>query len=505
MQQLLVNEIIQYPGISTDDQTRFQNLAIKRVALGLDGYLAQFGILDIGELNRDQLLAFVAARNLESCVDILGMPTGKNRQTDRDAYLKEHLNNRPTSFPFAFEAFRTVNSVGEYEVRSIRNLDELRLLLPHELLLSELAPDEFLRRLADEDLLVRTRAPRPPQQIDHNEDATVTDNAAAEADALSPVARVVLDGSESMSNPKDRRGIVAKGFALAFELRAFRANCNVSFRAFNTGVSELIEGSSEADFRAIVRAILGLHFEGQTDIQNALFETAHDNRTPHSASHILLLTDGMSRLRENPLENATLHTFVFASEDPSDDRAINMQRRDSLNTLREWSDSFGKVLAPSLAKALVPLSSDVLMLQRYLESLEDDLKNIQTAQGFARIRSRIKNIEYLHNELISEHGTPNSGPLADFHDALRNGIKLIHEFDQSRIGESNSIRTDSDKKRLREIETMNLSSPLEGDLTFTIKGSDGELRHISPFDFMLAIFMKAKAAVDLLVKREGSS
>lgn len=330
-------------------------------------YLAGFG-LTLADLEPHQAAMFVAARNLAEQVEGLDLPIASHDANDGDTTLAD--DGQPVGLTaYQRDLDESPLPADEMELAPIRAIEDMARILPTQWLLEELWPEAFYAKLAERELLMpEWRQPtRDPRGESGNDTQHELVEAAAEADNARQHAYVLLDTSRSMKD-HDRRGLVARGLALAFLRRGHEGRSQLHLRPFTARVGELLSGRGDEAFRAIVRRIIDLPHAGQTRIQAALEQAVADIRSggPCLRADILLITDGMSRLGARPLDRERLHTFLVG------DLCDVGDSNESVKTLKAWSHTFRRVWNSRFAEILAPTPADCLAAGELLQTLCDD-------------------------------------------------------------------------------------------------------------------------------------
>jgi hypothetical protein len=166
-------------------------------------------------------------------------------------------------------------------------------------------------------------------------------------------------------------------------------------------------GSGREDLHRIARRIVELPNAGQTRIQTALEQAVRDIRQAGPCRHasIMLITDGISRLSENPLAGEKLHTFLLG--DLFDLEAAP----GTVRTLKEWSTSFHRVWANRFGEILAPTIHDCRGAAGILESSLDERDGPRPPAAADRLRRILENARSLLRELKQSLGK--GGPLPE--------------------------------------------------------------------------------------------
>lgn len=357
--------------------------------LRFSDFMSECGILDIGELNFDQLKAFIAARRLAGTIDLLRIPSGKSHTRPNYAFNRPH-----TSINVALRDYLTPSPADEYEIGVLRDPEDIPLAVPEDLLLRRKAPKEFLRRLTTGELL---RNAYLQAEIDPLRWEPTPEEASQEEhqqEDLRPRGYLLLDASESMGTSRDPRGSVARGLAIAFLWSQYESG-NPSFLRFFSGhLSEPYGGSTRREFLAAIAEALTHSNSGMTSLQNSLGELCKSQLGAGGRVDIVLITDGLTRLTEDPTHSSHLHTYLLGERPEQFDRFSDKQYEASLHALEDWSDHFFFIGPDHIAEAVVPRLRDVFDVGRGLASVERELRTASSAAKIDRIKNRLRNIEF---------------------------------------------------------------------------------------------------------------
>ncbi|NUQ62917.1 MAG: VWA domain-containing protein [Pirellulales bacterium] len=366
-------------------------------------YLAQFG-LDLSDVRPQQTFMFLAARNAAHYLDDLEVPIGVESRRTSDASLLEREDESILDVIASDD--RSLEShlpADEMDVRLIRSTEDLPRIFPLEWLWEVYFPGLFYAKLAQRELLMPEWQRAEPgagelaQEIFRRE--VVEDSSIDESPRLH--AYVLLDTSTTMQD-HDRRGIIARGLALEFLRRSHRQGARLLLRPFTDETGELSVGYGWDDFLAITRRLIELPNAGQTRIQAALEQVVQDLRGagPCLGANILLITDGISRLSQNPLTREELHTFILG------DLYDEQRAAGAIATLKEWSRTFRRVWQTRFPEILTPTQDDCRQSVLFLQSALDGRSDVPG--GNARLRRVLENSKALLREFKRSlaRGTP---------------------------------------------------------------------------------------------------
>ncbi len=361
-------------------------------AFDLVNYLALFD-LDLGEVNPEQVSMFIAARAAAEFVDDLAIPIATRPKPDEETTLREI----ETDLPIALTGYVSDPVGGELpsndmDVTTIQSTEQLARIFPTQWLLEDVCPDAFYAKVAQRELLMpewQRPAQRPEDSYDDSPDHKRIEDQAL-ADTSKQHAYLLLDTSRTMSD-HDRRGLVARGLALAFLLKGYQQRSQLNFRPFTDQAADLSSGTSRDEFRNIVRRVIDIPNGGQTRIQQALEQAVLDVRKagPCLRADVMLISDGISRLTANPFRDEHLHTFLVG------DLTAEDESTGIIRTLRDWSRTFRRVWKSRFQEILTPTIADVQAAnQRLLASVK-----AATDDDAARLHQMLENVRHLATEL----------------------------------------------------------------------------------------------------------
>ncbi len=180
------------------------------------------------------------------------------------------------------------------------------------------------------------------------------------------------------------------GPALAFLLKGRQRRSRLNFRPFTGQVDELSSGSTKEEFHAIVRRVIEVANSGQTRIQTAARagRPRHTQEGPCLRADVMLITDGISRLTENPFREENLHTFLIGDL-MAEDKSMEI-----VHLLREWSRTFRCVWLSRYKDLLRPALGDIQAADRQLQALAERATQA-TEDEAARLHRMLENVKFL--------------------------------------------------------------------------------------------------------------
>ncbi len=366
-------------------------------ALDLAHYLGLFD-LDFGDVTPEQVTMFIAARAAAEYVEDLAIPIATRPRPDEETTVRQI----ETELPIALTGYMS-DPIGselpsnDMEVTTIQSAEQLARIFPTQWLLEDVCPEAFYAKVAQRELLM-PEWQRPSQSPEDSCDDS-PDHERIEDQALPDTPRqhayLLLDTSRTMCD-HDRRGPVARGLALAFLLNGYQQRSQLNFRPFTDQAADLSSGSSREDFRRIVRRVIDIPNGGQTRIQKALEQAVEDVRKtgPCLRADVMLISDGISRLTENPFRGEHLHTFLVA------DLMAEDESTGIIATLRRWSTTFRRVWKSRFKEILTPTIADLQAACRQLQALAGRAND----QNAARLHQMLENARYLAEEIKKAAG-----------------------------------------------------------------------------------------------------
>lgn len=357
-------------------------------------YLGLFD-LDLGQVTSEQVSMFIAARAAAEYVEDLAIPIATRPKPDEETTVREI----ETELPIALTGYVS-DPVGaelpsnDMDVTTIQSAEQLARIFPTQWLLEDVCPDAFYAKVAQRELLM-PEWQRPTQNPEDSYDDSF-DHERIEDQALPDTpkqhAYLLLDTSRTMCD-HDRRGPVARGLALAFLLKGHQQRSQLNFRPFTEQAADLSSGTSREDFRTIVRRVIDIPNAGQTRIQKALEQAVRDvrNAGPCLRADVMLISDGISRLTENPFRDEHLHTFLVA------DLMAEDESTGIIRTLRDWSRTFRRVWKSRFKEILTPTIADLQAANAQLRASAN--RTEVTDEEAARLHQMLENVKYLASEI----------------------------------------------------------------------------------------------------------
>lgn len=407
MPLLKVEDVVSY--VIGDEKVRehLRRSEIQRTRLGFRDYAARFGIYDLGELSDSQLFAIAAARNCAPIIDLLQIPRGKDR-LGQNAYASYDLHRRKTSLSPAINAFVSSAPSSDQEWEVLHDPEDIPYAIPEDLLLRRRAPREFLRRLTERELLRSAWIQEDFDDLNSkpldSPDASMRPDESRSMEDARPFGYLLLDASESMGTGRDRRDEVARGLALAYLLSQYEAGNPTSLYLFRHELSPTFGGETRAQFESAAAAVLAHSHEGMTNLQSALQLLSSVMSTQQQRVDIALITDGVTRLTENPLGDCHLHTFLVGVRPEEFDEIGGAQYHDSLLQLRTWSDFMFRIDPAVMRNASIPRREDVLDFGRILYGIREELEEVATPEMVRRIQNRLRNLVRFVSRYREFHG-----------------------------------------------------------------------------------------------------
>lgn len=357
-------------------------------------YLGLFD-LDLGQVTSEQVSMFVAARAAAEYVEDMSIPIATRPKADEETTVREI----ETELPMALTGYVSDPVGGEMpsndmDVTTIQSAEQLGRIFPNQWLLEDVCPEAFYAKVAQRELLM-PEWQRPTQTPEDSYDDSyaherIEDQALP--DTPKQHAYLLLDTSRTMCD-HDRRGPVARGLALAFLLKGHQQRSQLNFRPFTDQAADLSSGSSREDFGKIVRRVIDIPNAGQTRIQKALEQAVYDvrNAGPCLRADVMLISDGISRLTENPFRDEHLHTFLVA------DLMAEDESTGIIRTLRDWSRTFRRVWKSRFKEILTPTIADLQAANTQLRALANHAE--MSDEEAAKLHQMLENVKYLASEI----------------------------------------------------------------------------------------------------------
>lgn len=379
----------------------------------LPRYLARFGIHELGALTPSQLFIFVAARNLAWTTDRFALPPGE-ATAPGDERLPQSPRPAPDPITAPLQSRDTWSD--DRESAPIASASDLPYIYPSEWRLRQASPSLFYLKVLEREVRMPRVVLREPEAGDAGDEPLSRAAPEPRPDAPpAPNAYVLVDCSQSMAS-RDRRGLVARGAALAFLLAAWRSGYHLRARPFRDDAGGLAEGSGRDGLLTVAREVLRWRDEGSTSIQTAC-DTVEEEFLAAGTERrldLLIISDGISRLNpRKPAATAHIHAliihgagedearaprrtarlFVDASDEENERPESEIER--GRRILREnWCDpgSFVDLWSDQREQALRPRASDVFALVELLRETEVEIRATLLPERLKLLAHRVRNI-----------------------------------------------------------------------------------------------------------------
>jgi hypothetical protein len=466
MPRVTVDEVV--PFVVADERLRqhLRHQAEQRQTVNLRAYLLMLGVHDMGELNQGQLRAVIASRNLAALIDLLQIPRGRDL-SGTDAHAAYDLHRPKTSLSPAVEEFLTTAPATDTEWDPLRDPEDIPHALPVDLLLRRLAPKEFLRRLTEGELLRHNWVDETEDQVnprpEEDEDQAISARETAAAEDARPYGYLLLDASESMASARDHRTEIGRGLALAFLVNQYRSENPTYVTLFRDQLSPFFGGVDRMAFESTVAQVLHHPQHGMTNIQGAL-RTLPDRLPERTArTDVVLITDGLTQLSENPLGDQHLHSFVLGVHPDEFDAHGAELYKDSKLKLNRWGDFYIELSPEVMAKAFVPERRDALDAAKLMAGLPEELETAASPAKVLRLQHRLAAVGTLLQDFREYHSVPDP----DIDAAWAEFQRLTHT-----VGSSDPVQvamdhaaswTPIDRELMLALETKELASDFEQD------------------------------------------
>ncbi len=456
-------------------------------------YITSFGIDPIKELFPQDIVVFSAAKKLERFIDDITIKTARKRAPEQKTIKVERLVEEQiqhTSYIEGEEISRT--PADSMDVGQIQNPTDLPEILPAQWVEAEVAPDYFVKKLLEKRLLKRVwieKTRKPVISFETVQKKKMVEEPAPPEDEKR-FAYVLLDKSGSMN--RGGKQIAGKSLALAFLRKGKIERSELYFRAFNYIPEEMHEGKTDEGFKKLALKILRTDNDGDTDIQLALEKAVEDINSGGKFAYadILLITDGLSRLENNPLGKVKLHTVRLAQSD----KDLFESEETQLKKLKAWSKNY-KLVDPSefQDEHTKPEEEKELEIE-VLKSLPDRFSKPKSLSELKKLMQSRGHIEdaLQYGQSVKGSSALTSEQLIDLDDIisqlndLRDSSamqKHIEEYEQQqKIKESNEAKKKRRLERIRkkqEAETEQILKQLE-ELTEKIPNVEIPSEPVSP-------------------------
>ena len=490
-------DVVSFVIVESDLKDHLRRLEARRSRQSFVDFISQFGIHDLGELSEQQMFSLVAARNSASIVDLMRIPRGRE-QVSGPALSSYDLHREKTSLGPALMEFlgSTPNRDQEWEV--LRDAEDIPEAVPEDLLLRRLAPQEFLRRFAEGELIrsawlqddlddLHLEEIRAPEDAIDFRDASVSDQR--------PFGYLLLDASESMSTGRDRRDEVSRGLALAFLLSQYEAGNPTVLYLFRHDLSHMFGGEGRSAFQEAVNAILAHSHEGMTNLQGALKHLAGVMRSHSGRVDVALITDGVTRLTERPLEDVHLHTFLVGVRPEEFDHFSANQYQESLIKLRSWSDFMFRINPETMQRATIPRIEDVIHVGRIQQTVAEEMASAASTDKVRRIQSRLRNVHALIERY--RETSPKDERVEQLHHEVQRKIAEFGSADPVAITMRNSVQwtqVDRDLELSLELrESRSVLEPKSESTQWNIKSRP--MDYVDPAEAFRLIWQRIKSVL----------
>ncbi|MCB0320881.1 MAG: hypothetical protein KDD60_08130, partial [Bdellovibrionales bacterium] len=344
----------------------------------LRSYVESFGI-EYSELDPRGVRVMVMARELESFIDSFSISVASQDSSNGDNDFIVQDDNVPEELEITEEeSVQSAVPADSIDFVPIRGPSDLPYIPLHEYMYEEVVPDYFWKRVINREILKqewRVARDIPVTSVEQYPKTVIS-----EKEGINPRryqhAIVLFDASTSMFKD-DGRGEFAKGLALAFLKKAFEQRSTLHFYSFGAYVSPAKKAVSPVQFADLTRRILFMRAIPGNGIQEALETGVNCIRHEPDLrnSDIMLITDGRSELRSNPLGELRLHTFrVFGSEDRIPQEYLEKRRElmlrgvvfkgepsvpDGRTKLKAWSTNYRDINTKEIPSLVTPIPDEV--------------------------------------------------------------------------------------------------------------------------------------------------
>ncbi len=345
---------------------------MQQFEMALPNYASLFH-LSFETLNAEQLCILLAARNMEARLNMLShtpLAFGATETSSQDSLLAQEgtleLNSQTEERPYTLPT-------DSLTVSQTRGMQDIPDLLPHQWAYEDVAPLLFLQGVMSGRLLRTEYLETAASQAEDVQTQEVGNFLKGNYQAVDTYeeAMILLDASSSMDN-YDRRGVVAKGTALAFLRRARERGFPLHYAPFRTDMEDAVTARTPAEFQGITNNIIGLKNDGTTNIQRALSSASDRVLQTPDLKHcdLLLITDGLSKLTERPSEKVRLHSVLIGDirKRTHWKNKVDLELDEQVEKLKEWSTSSIRIEQKGLRGALKLTEQDLKAFTSILSS-----------------------------------------------------------------------------------------------------------------------------------------
>lgn len=480
---------------SADEQRRLAAGAQELSRYSLADDIRHAGIQDLGELTPEQALCFVAARNLQPCISLLGLPFNPRVLEDQSTAQSYDVYRPKTTIGPALKEFMAKFPGDDSEFAVLHDPEDIPEAVPEDLLLRRHAPKEFLRRMTEGELIKNSWIHQEVEEeltgtgAGEEPDLSIVES---DGDGIAPFhGYLLLDASESMGTGRDPRGIVARGLALAYlKSQYIRGNPTVLY-LFRQTLSNAFGGVDRAGYSDAVSVVLKHSHDGLTNLQDNLGALAAIYSMGSERTDIALITDGITRLTKNPLSGAHLHTFLLGEKPEEFDKFTAAQYADSKKLLREWSAFFYTIEPGALREAIAPHAHDVLSLIPAAERAIDELESVVSRKYTAQLLRRLKIVHTLIQEMEKVYGKSIDPKIDQLKERIAPYLQSqrVEELKQQADEHMRDMST-LDRETMMALEKRQTQSILtSGPIGFTPKRTETVRSEISPWQAFLLFLM----------------
>jgi hypothetical protein len=344
---------------------------------GLASYAHSFGI-DITELRPGAVKALLWARYFEDIVKKIKIPIAQEERRE-NTFVRVEREVDEDIPKTTYEKRETLSSIptDNYTLGQLLDASRLPSMVRSEWLKEEVDPTLFMRQLTTGGLMEQQWMENTEQPKESFETVKVKKLFVEPAPPIvhRPHAYVLLDVSGSI---RDREA-VSKGLGLAYLKYAHEQRAQMYLRKFDDSVGPALTGIQLQELRRIALDIFKPQGGGGTEIEEALRCAVRDIRQTGSTTpgDILLITDGLSSLTDNPLinlknpaKNVLLHTILLTDQGTE----WGQEEAQALATLKSWSSSLFEIHENDSSYLKTPITKeDVEEVSKSLRKLQEEL------------------------------------------------------------------------------------------------------------------------------------
>jgi hypothetical protein len=480
--------------------------------LPLPDFVDCYGV-SLSEVSPKALAYFLAARSLMEVVEEIKLPTTQEKGVG-DGVVQNDNNAGVTHILPEGSSHRKSNVPSERMDIGRAGVFDLPFVLPYQ----RCYPDDvLLYQLVNGNLSKRAMLhPSSSRTEELPDERSQSDREDFGSTAHSELrAYLVLDTSQSMNGAipegeykPDVRNAVARGLGLAFLINALERGAEMHVRPFNSEVGNLSSKHSAEELAPLARELMGFENIGTTKLQEALEFTATDLDTwPKSRRiDVMLVTDGLSTLRDNPMGSHVLHTFLIGDTCvKAEDNSVGVHEK-----LESWSTTMHSIRNWQFDEIVCPKEADLEAFERLLVAYLERSQGIRDNQELSEVAHLICLAEALR-EMSDRHQRDVSGLSCERVRAASQSLfeaieKVKQEVSNLNVRAEIAQRTQEFEGRFRAFNENSFSNggnvagaDIQEEIDFSISRNNGSGRHeLSVFVLLKVLYGRLKKTLQFL-------